>query len=255
MDHGSATTDAALAEAHTPDAVQKRIVGGGQVSYLRDFIYGSIDGCVTTFSVVSGVVGAELSTPIILIPGFANLLGDGLSMAVSNYLGTKADRDVVRRIRDVEEMHIDRIPDGEVREIREIFRQKGFKGKLLDQIVEVITSNRDLWVDTMVTEEWGASLSGVTPWKAGAVTFVAFVLVGLIPLAPFIVGSVADWPTVVLFWGSTFVTLLTFFVVGALKSRFSTGNWVRAGLETLAMGGSAAAVAYAVGFLLSGLAR
>ena len=87
--------------------------------------------------------------------GLANVLADGLSMAVSNYLRARADGELLQRFRDMEEAHIDEIPEGEREEIRQIFAGKGFDGPILEQIVTVITKDRRRWVDTMLTEEWG----------------------------------------------------------------------------------------------------
>ena len=66
---------------------------GPPARYLQDWVLGGIDGAVTTFAIVAGVVGAQLSTPIILILGLANLLADGFSMAAGNYSGVKAEKD------------------------------------------------------------------------------------------------------------------------------------------------------------------
>ena len=92
----------------------------------RDWVYGGIDGTVTTFAVVAGVVGAELSTRTLLILGAANLFGDGFSMAAGNYSGTKAELDEYAQVRRMEERHVDLVPEGEREEIRQIFRAKGF---------------------------------------------------------------------------------------------------------------------------------
>ncbi|HUG93460.1 MAG TPA: VIT1/CCC1 transporter family protein [Planctomycetaceae bacterium] len=242
-----------LEAEHTPDAVAARIGAERRFGYIRDFVYGSIDGCVTTFAIVSGVVGAELSSGVIIVLGLANLLADGFSMAVSNYLGTKADRQVVGRARAIEEAHVERIPEGEREEIREIFRLKGFEGDLLERVVDVVTSDRRLWIDTMLREEWGLALEGPSPVKAGLVTFGAFVLLGTVPLAPFLIQPAAE-DVAAVFAVSCVLTALAFFGIGAWKSMFGTGRWLRSGIETLLMGGGAAVVAYAVGSLLKNLA-
>lgn len=247
------TTLSALQAEHTPEAVAARLDAGPRPRYVRDFIYGSIDGCVTTFAIVSGVVGAELSAAIVLILGVANLLADGFSMAVSNFLGTRAERELIGRARAVEEAHVATIPDGERQEIREIFRRKGFQGELLEQIVDGVTSNRRLWVETMLREELGLALEGSSPMRAALVTFWAFVLVGAVPLLPFVVArwSGGQWPDP--FLASCALTGVAFFAVGAFKPAAEPGRWLRSGLETLAMGGGAAAVAYGVGAALKGL--
>lgn len=244
--------DRLLAE-HTPAAIAERISQQPSASYVRDFVYGAIDGAVTTFAVIAGVVGAGLPNSVIIILGLANVIADGFSMAVSNYLATKADRQLLGQARRTEEHHIELNPQGEIDEVREIFRQKGFDGHLLDQIAEVITGNRRLWVDTMLKDEWGLPLIGPTPWKAGLVTFVAFVVVGFIPLLPFVVLFSTTVAASRMFVLSAIMTAAAFFVVGAAKSRFVNEHWVRSGLETLAMGGGAASLAYLVGVLFADL--
>ncbi|MEX0702512.1 MAG: VIT1/CCC1 transporter family protein [Planctomycetales bacterium] len=245
---------AALHAEHTPHAVAARIAAEPSQNYLRDFVYGAIDGCVTTFAIVSGVVGADLHASVVVVLGLANVLADGFSMGVSNYLGTKADRQLVDRARRIEERHVEDIPAGEQAEIREIFRQKGFEGELLDRVVETITADRAVWIDTMLREEWGLSLSRVSAWRAGLVTFAAFVLVGMVPLLPFIVFYAHDFSKTEVFGISCAATAGTFFGIGALKARFVEEGWLQAGLETLLMGGGAAGLAYGVGALLRGLA-
>jgi hypothetical protein len=82
---------------HTREAIRRRLAAGPRLNYLRDWIYGGIDGAVTTFAIVSGVVGAEFSSVVILVLGFANLLADGFSMAASNFSGTRAEREEAAR--------------------------------------------------------------------------------------------------------------------------------------------------------------
>src|SRR5688500_2452737 len=96
---------------HSPEAIKKRLAAGPRHSYLRDWIYGGIDGAVTTFAVVAGVVGAQLSTKIILVIGLANILADGFSMAASNYLGTKSEQDEIERLVAIENRHIEKFPE------------------------------------------------------------------------------------------------------------------------------------------------
>ncbi len=243
-----------LEAEHSPAAVAARIGSDSGHWYLRDFVFGAIDGGVTTFAIVSGVVGAELSMRVIVILGFVNLLVDGFSMAVSNYLATKADRQIVERARAIEETHIDAIPHGEKEEIREIFRRKGFRAELLEQVVNVVTGDRELWIETMLKEEWRLSLHAPSPVKAAFVTFAAFFLLGFIPLLPFTLFYSLEGYDLLRFVASGVLTAITFFGIGALKSRYVAGHWLRSGAETLLMGGGAACVAYGVGVLLAGMA-
>jgi VIT1/CCC1 family predicted Fe2+/Mn2+ transporter len=144
-------------------------------------------------------------------------------------------------------------PSGEVDEIREIFRQKGFEGPVLEEIVQVVTSNRQLWINTMLQDEWGLPLATPSAWKAGLATFVAFAVVGLIPLVPFVASLVVPAPMHHLFGASIALTGAALFLVGALKSQFVEERWYEAGLETLGIGGGAAVLAYGVGLLLERL--
>jgi VIT1/CCC1 family predicted Fe2+/Mn2+ transporter len=232
---------------HSPEAIQERLAAGLRHSYLRDWVYGGIDGAVTTFAVVSGVVGAQLSSGVILILGAANLIADGFSMAASNFLGTKAERDDARRLEAIEHHHIDAFPDGEREEVRQIFRAKGLEGDELQRIVELITKDRALWVRTMLTEEYGLPWEVRSPWRAGLSTFSAFLLCGLVPLVSFIF----NLPNA--FWLAAVLTGGVFFAIGSTKSRWSTISWWRSGLETLLVGSMAAAMAFAVGVALKGL--
>ena len=239
---------------HTPEAVWARLRAGPRDSYLRDWVYGAIDGTVTTFAVVAGVAGAELSGRIVLILGAANLIADGFSMAVSNYLGTRAEQQRVDRLRREEEDHVARYPEGEREEVRQIFAAKGFEGEILERVVEVITSDRRRWVETMLAEEFGLSAAGPRPVRAAAVTFFAFVVVGCLPLLTFVYNAVAPetYRVTEPFIGSALLAGVAFFVVGAAKSRFIDATWWSSGLKTLFIGAIAAALAYGIGSLLKG---
>jgi vacuolar iron transporter family protein len=236
-----------LEHGHHPGEIARRLEKGPRVSYLRDWVYGGIDGTVTTFAIMAGVIGASLSPGVVVILGVANLLADGFSMAAANYTGTKAEEDEYQQLRRMEERHVDLAPDGEREEIRQIFRAKGFEGEALDAAVTVITDQRERWIDTMMTEEHGMPAVIRSPLKAAVMTFIAFVLCGSVPLAPYLLRlSEPELP-------SAIMTGLTFFAIGSLRSYWSPTPWWRAGLETFAIGMLAAGVAYLVGDLLKGL--
>ncbi|HWQ54816.1 MAG TPA: VIT1/CCC1 transporter family protein, partial [Bryobacteraceae bacterium] len=141
---------------------------------------------------------------------------------------------------------IDEVPGGEREEIRQIFARKGFEGVALDHIVEVITRDRDLWVDTMITEELGLPLHGPVPIRAALATFAAFVVAGLVPLVPFLF-SIGPGHR---FLTSAIATGLAFWSVGMLKGRALERPILRSAFETLAIGSSAAVLAYVVGATL-----
>ncbi len=236
-----------LEHSHDPDAIAARLGEAKRHSYLSDFVYGAIDGTVTTFAVVSGVAGASLPADIIVILGLANLVGDGFSMAASNYLGTRTDRQLLERARAMERKHIRLAPEGEREEVRQIYARKGFEGERLNDIVDTITSNEDQWIDTMLTDELGLQLSPPSSLKAAAMTLVAFIVVGVIPLLSFVLQLVTPFPLQTAYAWSAALTAIAFFLVGAAKSAFVDEKWYTSGLETLVVGGTAAALAYGVG--------
>lgn len=242
-----------LVDNHTQQQIRDRLQQDHRAGYLSDFIYGGIDGTVTTFAVVSGVAGAGLSSDVIIILGFANLIGDGFSMAASNYLGTRVDRQLHDKARAAENHEIDLYPEGEREEVRQIFAAKGFAGDDLERAVEIITQDRERWVDTMLTDELGLSLTLRSPIKAASATMLAFLLIGLIPLLSFVIELIVPGIVSHPFLVSSALTGGAFLLVGAVKSRFVDQRWYWSGLETLAIGGLAAALAYAVGAALGHL--
>lgn len=236
-----------LIRDHRPDVIARRLKDSRNPQSISDAVLGGIDGCITTFAIVTGSVGAGFPAHVSLILGFANLLADGLSMAVSNYESIKAHNEFVDATRRSEESHIERIPEGEREEIRQIFANKGFEGEALEHIVATITSDRRLWVDTMLMEEHGLQEPHPSPMKSGMVTFTAFVLIGVIPLLPLLLTPLGM--PLQLYTSMAFAAVV-FFAIGSLKSLFFGRPALRAGLSTLLTGGSAAALAYLVGHLL-----
>ena len=243
-----------LAADHTPGAVRRRLRRQPSPSYLHDFIYGAIDGSVTTFAVVAGVAGENLEDAIVIILGGANLLADGFSMAASNFLGSRAARQQRERARRDEERQIQLVPEGEREEIRQIYAAKGFEGDDLERVVGVITSDRELWAETMMTEELGYGSTVPNEYRAALSTLVAFLTIGLLPLAVYIFDLVTPVDVADPFVWSAVMTGVAFFVVGAMKSRFVDQTWWHSALETLLVGGLAACLAYAAGALLQGIA-
>jgi VIT1/CCC1 family predicted Fe2+/Mn2+ transporter len=243
-----------LRQEHTPLAIRKRLLEKPSPSYLQDFIYGAVDGAVTTFAVVAGVAGASLDETVVIILGGANLIADGFSMAVSNFLGSRAERQQRERARRQEERHIRVVPEGEREEIRQIFAAKGFEGRDLERVVDVITSDPELWAETMMSEELGFGSNPKNEYRAASATLIAFLTIGFLPLMVYVYDLAAPGNVENPFTWSAVMTGVAFFVVGALKSRFVDQSWWRSGLETLAVGGLAAVLAFAAGAFLQEVA-
>lgn len=232
---------------HTPVAIKERLAKNIKVGYLREWVYGGIDGVVTTFAIVAGVTGASLSSQIIVILGIANLIGDGFSMAAGAYTSSKTELENYERLREVEHNHIEQDPSGEKEEVRQIYAKKGFSGVVLEEIVKTISANKEQWVKVMMAEEYGLSPAQHSPFMAALYTFLAFLLCGSIPLTPFVFGidQAFEWALV--------LSALAFFAIGAFKSQWSVYAWWKQGFKTMFIGLIAAGLAFFIGYWLSGL--
>ena len=218
---------------------------GGKI--LEDIVYGANDGIITTFAVIAGVAGGGLTRSVVLILGFANLLADGISMGMSNYLGKQSRLQYEKAAREKEEWEVDHIPEEERKEVEAIYAGRGFSGKTLKDIVEQITSNKKRWVEEMMLWEFGVHPhSEDSPVKSGWTTFIAFAIAGLLPLLPYLFPIPSDY----YFPVSIISTIVSLFGVGAARSIVTSVVWWRSGLQMLGVGTLAALAAYGVGVVL-----
>lgn len=230
---------------HTPAEIARRLQRRDGGSYLKDVVYGAIDGTVTTFAIVAGVEGAGLSTGVILALGAANVLADGFSMAAGNFAGTRAELEDRNRTIEVEKRHLTEHRSGELEELRQILELRGLTGEVLEQATRAISKDEARWIDLMLVDEYGLSRTAPNPRRAALATFVAFLAAGSVPLLPFVLGAAQAFEV------SIVATGCTFFLIGAAKSRWSLAPWWRSGLETLLIGAVAAAIAYLVASLFA----
>ena len=217
--------------------------------YISEFVYGGIDGSITTFAIVAGSLGAGLSSGYILIMGFANLLADGFSMSIGAYLASKSTKDNFEKHKKTEYWEIENMYDVEVEEVREIYRNKGFEGELLEQVVQIIIADNDRWVDVMMKEELEMSDDKKSPFMVGAVTFVSFLTLALVPLSIYVLDYFVGLQVNLILWASI-LTMIAFGIIGYLKGMVNHKNKLISVLETISMGAVAALVAYFVGYLL-----
>ncbi len=222
--------------------------------YIKSVIYGGLDGIITTFAVVAGVAGASLSSGIVLILGFANLFADGLSMAIGDYLSTKAENEYNAAERQREEWEVDNYPEGEKQELVELYFDKGIDKNDAKTMVDIIAKNKKAWVDIMMVEELGIIEANESPLKNAVATFLSFAVFGFVPLLAFVLARLLPHMSGLAFFAASTMTGLTLFTLGALKVRITQRPWLLSGLEMLLVGGLAAAAAYGIGALLAGLA-
>ena len=220
--------------------------------YLGEFVYGGMDGCVTTFAVVAGSVGAGLNSSVIIILGFANLLADGFAMSVGAYLSAKTEKDNFDKYRAHAVKNLEGVHEVEKEEIRRIYSEKGFEGTLLNQVVEVITRDKDRWIDVKMKEGLLMNRPAKSPIWIGGITYISFILIGLIPLVVFVL----DYLNPIdkdLFITSSILTGIGFLIIGWLKAYVNQTRILKGISETVGLGAIAAVVAYFVGDLLERL--
>ncbi len=215
--------------------------------YLADFVYGANDGIVTTFAVVSGATGGALASGVIIILGIANLIGDGISMGLSNFLSIRSRRDFERMQRAIEEHEVVAFPDKEKEEVVVILKRWGIPENRIPECVEEISKDKKRWVDLMMVEELHIiETKDGSPARHGLATSVAFLIAGSLPLIPYIFNISSEYQFAV----SIIATGISLFVVGAGRTIVTNASWFRSGIEMLLVGGIASGAAFAVGALI-----
>jgi vacuolar iron transporter family protein len=213
---------------------------------LSDFILGAQDGLVNVLGVVLGIAAATNDARIVLVAGLATTFAESISMGAVAYTTTLADADLYQSEREREYRHVREAPNLEIKEVRDIYEKKGFKGELLERIVATITANQDVWVAVMMAEEHHlAPVNRKTAFRAALLVGFSAIVGSLVPLLPFVFLSVSTS-----MWLSVLVTALMLFAIGVYKARMTVGKPVRSGVEMAVIGTISALAGYLVGFLL-----
>ncbi|MEM4282578.1 MAG: VIT1/CCC1 transporter family protein [Candidatus Woesearchaeota archaeon] len=216
---------------------------------LRELILGGQDGLVNVLGIVLGVATATATTKIVLIAALAATFAESISMGAVAYTSTKAAYEYYKSKLEKEKHEIETIPEIEKEEVREIYRKKGFRGRLLEEIVAKITSSKKVWLDTMMAEELRLFPEEYkNPLTSGFRVGFASFAGSFVPIIPFFLFSVQQAVTI-----SIFVSVLVLFFIGAAKAKLTIGDWKKQGLELAAIGTSAALVGYVVGLALQTL--
>lgn len=248
----------AAAQSHEQERVEQatRQNGAtGKSEYLGNLVYGGLDGIITTFAVVSGVVGADLSAEVILILGLSNLLADGFSMATGAYLSAKSEQEVYAREREHISEQIVKEPEKEKASLMEGYRGQGYSAEDARQLVEIISRDPGRWVNATVAEKLLLLPQKQKPILEGVAAFITFVLAGAIPLLVYFAGFLfrLELATNAAFLWAVSLSAVALFGLGAAKIFVTKANALRSGIEMLFVGALAALVAFGVGMFLKNL--
>lgn len=228
--------------------------------YLREIVYGGIDGIVTTFAVVAGFTGAQVgnSTAVggsfltVLLFGFANLFADAVSMGLGNFLSVRSQQDVYRGEKKKELRELRESRGMEKEETKHILRQKGYSSEQAVRLTELLAANEDYWLQFMMREELRLpNPEGENPYLTGLTTFSSFITFGLIPLLPYLLFCPAGVCGPV-FELSVLFTAAALTLLGLLRWKVTQEKFRRSLLETVILGGVSALIAYFVGTLFAG---
>lgn len=218
-------------------------------SGIRDFVFGFGDGINTSLGIAAGVGGADVSSNFIILAALVGMFTGAKAMAVQNYLAVKSQRQLLNSEIAREEWEIENKPDLERQEIEDIYKAKGFSGKDLEMVVNKITSDKKVWLDTMLTEELKLNIEVVgNPLKSAFRMFGAFLVGGILPIIPFF--FLEGYVPLAIAIG---ISLTTSFLVGAVKSKLANMSILKGGLEMAGLGTGIALVGFGIGTELGNL--
>lgn len=226
-------------------------LSGGEI--IRQITFGLNDGIVSIFALLAGIFGSGQSPKTIVITLLAAGVAGALSMAAGEFISGKGERDYYNHEIKQERLEIKLCPDIEKEEIRYIYEDKGFSGKILDDIVDHITSDQKLWVKEMVVSELGVADVDDTQTgiKNSIVIFFAFILGALFPTLPYLIMLPFEaMDPLIKFIIASIVTFGGLFLAGALKKYVTGKNWFKSGIEMLLVGAFAFAVSYFIGLAI-----
>lgn len=218
-----------------------------KTSWLRDFFLGGQDGLVNVLGIVLGVSAAGGQTHIIIVAGLAAAFAEAVSMGAVAYTSTLAQKDFYEKEKNREIDEVAKVPETERREIRDIYTAKGFSGKLLDDIVTTITSDRDVWVNIMMEEELGLERVDTSTLIRSSLTVGLSTIIGsVVPILPLLV-----FPRSEAMIASLVISALALFAAGVYEAKSYVGNWLSKGIQMMLIGLGAAVIGFFIGHLFS----
>jgi len=236
----TADSIAATAEAY---AHTHRDVSGG---WLRPAVFGAMDGLVSNFALMAGVVGGNAGHGTVVLTGLAGLFAGACSMAAGEYTSVASQREVVQAELEVERLELRRHPNEELAELAQLYVERGVEPKLAFEVAQQLTADPDRALEVHAREELGIDPEDLpSPLVAAGASFVAFAMGAMLPLLPYLLGATSLVPALLL-------ALAGLFGCGAVVSRVTARSWWFSGLRQLALGSAAAGVTFLLGQLIGG---
>ncbi|HET8792700.1 MAG TPA: VIT1/CCC1 transporter family protein [Nitrososphaeraceae archaeon] len=223
-------------------------------SYIRDVVFGFGDGVNTSLGIVAGIGGATIGVDIVILAAIIGMFTGAKAMAVQNYLAVKSQKEILESEIEREEYEIENKPEDERKEIEQIYKAKGFEGDELKLVVDRITSDKKIWLKTMLTEELGLNLEIIgNPIKGAFVMFVSFLIGGVLPILPYFIVKIGFINNFVALMIAISISLASSFIIGAIKGRLAKKSWIKGGLEMSLLGTGIALLGYGIGSEMNNL--
>ena len=231
--------------------------------YIKSVIYGGLDGIITTFAVVAGVQGADLSAEVILALGFGNLLADAISMGAGDYLSDKAEYDLasmdLRRVIANSKSQTNEPSEDQINELVSSY-QTNYPSMNKDDVINLVNilgKDSKLWTQCYLRECLGSEPpdEDSSPVISGLVTMASFVIFGFVPLIAYVIfqigGLSSDSNQSTEFIICIVLTLLTMATLGGVKGKITDGNMIKSALFVAGNGAAAAIASYLVSWAVS----
>ena len=212
---------------------------------FSEFILGGQDGLVNVLGIILGMAVATRDARLVIIAGLAATFAESFSMAAVAFTSAKAEEDYYNSQQEKELYEIKTVPKIEKKEIYDIYHKKGFRGRLLNSIVNHIISNKKIWLSIMMKEELGLSNEFLNPVKSAVVVGTAAIIGSLIPLLAFFFMPISQ-----AIIGSLIISAIALFITGAIEAKVNIGNWIKKGFQLTIIGMAAALIGFIIGKIL-----
>jgi VIT1/CCC1 family predicted Fe2+/Mn2+ transporter len=229
-----------------PEEVQHEhpdVTGG----WLRPAVFGAMDGLVSNFALIMGVVGGSTDSKPVVLAGLAGLAAGAFSMAAGEYTSVASQSEFALAQVEIERREILRNEVAEEAELAAMFMEKGIDEEVAREMAEQVHRDPENAVRVHAREEFGVDIDDLaSPMLAAGSSFVSFAVGALIPVFPYLIGIDSPWPAVVM-------SLVALFACGAIVTRITARSWWFGGIRQLLLGGAAAGLTYLVGDAVGGL--
>jgi len=227
---------------------------GNTAKYIKNIIYGGLDGIITTFAIIAASVGANLESKYIIAIGFANLFADGISMGMGDYLSSYFEHNYILSEKEKEEYEFDNNRDYEIQEMVELYNQEGLEADDSKNMVNILISKpkyKNIFIKNMMKMELDLEVPDENPnyKKEGLITAISFIIFGFIPVFTYLIFHLTKYDNYnAIFAVNCVITIISLFSLGTIQAKITKQSWIKGGTLLTLHGTLASIVAYFFGW-------